>query len=361
MKLHGIDWTPFRIPFRRPLRIAGAAVAARTGILLHAHGDNGQVGMGEVAPHPLAGDAGVRDAAEGIAKFSTALLSCGPIEIDPWLPDHLAMLLSTEARAGMEMACCDLAAQAAGIRVAQLLGGAVRELVPVNAIIDQPEPEAAAAAVRQRVAEGFQCLKLKVAHDLPGDLARVAAVREAAGFAVRIRIDANGVWSVDEAIAAIQRLAVHGIEYVEQPVREIEDLAQVRRAVETPIAADECVTGVESVERLVHTEAADIVVVKPVLLGLRTAAAIIHRARACGLRVVVTSALDTSLGIAAALHVAATLPDPALPCGLATASLLEGDLVHEPLIPHAGWLRLPSGPGLGLALDAEALQRWRCD
>ena len=104
---------------------------------------------------------------------------------------------------------------------------------------------------------------------------------------------------------------------------------------------------------------ANVIVVKPALLGLRAAVAVVRTAQACGMNVVVTSVLDTSLGIAAALHLAATLPDPVLPCGLATASLLAGDLAHEPLVPRGGWLEVPRGPGLGVQLDTEMLQRWR--
>jgi O-succinylbenzoate synthase len=163
---------------------------------------------------------------------------------------------------------------------------------------------------------------------------------------------------VDEATAAITRLAAHGIEYVEQPVRTMEELARVRRAVGTPIAADECVTDANAVERLAALEAADVIVVKPALRGMRNAVAVIERARAHGLQVVVTSALDTSVGIAAALHLAATLPDPVPPCGLATAALLAGDLVREPLIPRAGSLALPRGAGLGVDLDEAAVERW---
>jgi O-succinylbenzoate synthase len=208
------------------------------------------------------------------------------------------------------------------------------------------------------VAAGYRCLKLKVSHDLAADTARVAAVRAAVGPEVSIRLDANGVWTVDEATTAITQLAAHGIEYVEQPVGEMADLARVRRAVNTPIAADECVTGVNAIDRLAAMAAADVVVVKPAFLGLRNALAVVERARAHGLQVVVTSALDTSVGIAAALHLAATLPDPLLPCGLATAALLAGDLVREPLIPHGGRLTLPRGAGFGIQVDEAAVERW---
>jgi L-alanine-DL-glutamate epimerase-like enolase superfamily enzyme len=102
-------------------------------------------------------------------------------------------------------------------------------------------------------------------------------------------------------------------------------------------------------------------VVKPALLGLHAAVSVVRMAQACGLGVVVTSALDTSIGIAAALHLAATLPDPVLPCGLATASLLAGDLANDAPTPRGGWLEVPPGPGLGVHLDAERLQRWRME
>ncbi|MFI5394979.1 MAG: o-succinylbenzoate synthase [Candidatus Binatia bacterium] len=361
MKLRRIEVAPFRIPYRRPVVIGGVAVAARIGLLVQGHGDDGLVGLGEVAPHPTAGDETLHDATRAIAKIQEALLTVGPIEIDFPLPDRLEIVPSAAARAGLEMACWDLAAQSAGVPVSQMLGAMVTERIPVNAIVDQQEPSAAATAARELVAEGFRCLKLKVSHDLVGDAARVAAVRAATGPEINIRLDANGIWTVDEATAAISRLAVHGLEYVEQPVRKMADLAHVRRVVETPIAADESVTDADSVRRLAAMEAADIVVVKPALLGLSNAAAVVRAARACGLNVVVTSVLDTSIGIAAALHLAATLPRPVLPCGLATASLLVGDLVRQPLVPYGGWLSVPQGPGLGIQLDAAAVRRWCCD
>ncbi|MBP1684906.1 MAG: Mandelate racemase/muconate lactonizing protein [Deltaproteobacteria bacterium] len=358
MRLAWIDSTPFRIPFRQPLSIAGSLVFARVGLLVRAYSANGFVGIGEVAPPPLAGDQSIIDAVSAMASVQDTLRRDGPITIVPWLPEGWGSSLSGAVRAGVEMACCDLAARLEDRRVAELLGAAVHDEIPVNALIESQDPRTAADAVSALLAAGYRCFKLKVSHDLAHDNARVAAVRGTAGPGVRIRLDANGAWTVDEATAAITRLAAHGIEYVEQPVRTMEELARVRRAVGTPIAADECVTDANAVERLAALEAADVIVVKPALLGMRNAVAVIERARAHGLQVVVTSALDTSVGIAAALHLAATLPDPVPPCGLATAALLAGDLVREPLIPRAGSLALPRGAGLGVDLDEAAVERW---
>jgi L-alanine-DL-glutamate epimerase-like enolase superfamily enzyme len=396
MNIRQLEVTAFSIPFARPLAIGGTSVEARTGVLVRLHGDDGRVGLGEAAPHPLAGEAVLRDMMQSIAAAREVLHLAGPTELDAVL-DRLEAVRSPEARAGLEMACWDLAAQAADVRLAEMLGsdrssrvplltkegsGEVlqrrvsnlplapslarrgfsgptqRRRVPVNALVDRLDPAEAASAARELVSQGFCCLKLKVGGDVRQDIARVAAVRAAVGPQVRLRIDANGVWSLDEALRFLPQLAAYDLDYVEQPVPDAAVLAQVRRAVDVPIAADECVTDAAAVQRLAALRAADVIVVKPALLGLRAAVAVVRTAQACGMKVVVTSVLDTSIGIAAALHLAATLPDPVLPCGLATASLLAGDLAREPLVPRGGWLEVPPGPGLGVQLDTELLGRW---
>jgi len=355
MNIREIEATPFRIPFVRPLAVGGSIVEARAGILIRLHDDDGRVGLGEVAPHPLASEAVPRRLMQSVAAAQEALRLPGPTELDAVL-DWLEVVSSPAVRAGLEMACWDLAAQSARIPLAEMLGPAARHRVPVNAIIDRLNPADAATVAHEFVAQGFCCLKLKVGRNVREDTARLAAVRAAAGPQVRLRIDANGMWSLDEALRFLPQLAAYDLDYVEQPVADAAQLAQVRRAVNVPIAADECVTDAAAVRQLAALGAADVIVVKPALLGLRAAAAVVRTAQTCGMSVVVTSALDTSIGIAAALHLAATLPDPVLPCGLATASLLTGDLAREPLVPRGGWLEVPRRPGLGVQLDTEMLR-----
>lgn len=358
MNVSRIAVTPFRLPVCRPLLVGGREVSCRAGALIQLHGDGGLVGLGELSLHPLAPRDAVRAALEAVSETAAALMRRGPIPLAAvWT--RVDAVPSPAVRAGLEMASCDLAARAAGVAVGEIVGSVMRASIPVNAVVDRRDADGAAAAARAYAAQGYRCIKLKVAPgDVGGEMARLAAVREAVGAEVGIRLDVNGGWTVAEAVAAIPRLAAYGIEYVEQPVATIADLARVRHAVGAPIAADECVAGVESVERIAELGAADVVVVKPAFLGLRAASAVIRRARDCGLAVVVTSAMDTSLGIAAAAHVAATLPDPIPPCGLATAALLAGDLVRPPLVPRGGWLDVPRGPGLGVELDAVACARW---
>jgi o-succinylbenzoate synthase len=357
MNIREIEATPFRIPFVRPLAVGGISVEARTSALIRLHGDDGRVGLGEVAPHPLASEAVPRRLMQSVAAAQEALRLPGPTELDAVL-DWLEVVSSPPVRAGLEMACWDLAAQAAGVPLSDKLSPVVTPRVPVNAVIDMLDPADAASAAQELVSQGFRCLKLKVGRDVREDVARLAAVRAAAGPQVRLRIDANGVWTLEEAVEFLPQLAAYDLEYIEEPVAGMADLAQLRRAVNVPIAADECVTDAGAVQRLAALRAADVIVVKPALLGLRAAAAVVRTAQTCGMGVVVTSALDTSIGIAAALHLAATLPEPVLPCGLATASLLAGDLAREALTPRGGWLEVPRGPGLGVQLDTEMLRRW---
>lgn len=214
----------------------------------------------------------------------------------------------------------------------------VRDRVPVNVTVPAVDPERAHAIVR---AGGCRTAKVKVAE--PGqstadDEARLEAVRDALGPEGLIRVDANGGWSVDEAVTAIGLLdrAAGGLEYAEQPVATVEDLALVRRRVGVPIAADESIRRAEDPYRVRDLEAADIAVLKVQPLG--GVRACLEIAERIGLPVVVSSALETSVGIAAGVALAAALPELPYACGLATVQLLTADVVAEPLLPVDGAL-----------------------
>ena len=219
----------------------------------------------------------------------------------------------------------------------------LRDVVPVNVTVPAVGPEQAQAIV---LAGGCATAKVKVAEpgqDLAEDQARLEAVRDALGRAGRVRIDANGAWSVDDAVAAIGLLdkAAGGLEYVEQPCASVEELAAVRRRVDVPIAADESIRRAEDPYRVRDLEAADIAVLKVQPLG--GVHACLRIAEEIGLPVVVSSALETSVGIAAGLALAAALPELPYACGLATVQLLTTDVVADPLLPEGGVLpvRLP--------------------
>jgi O-succinylbenzoate synthase len=224
----------------------------------------------------------------------------------------------------------------------------VRGRVETNVTVPVVAPARAADMV---AASGCRTAKVKVADPgcpLAADVERVAAVRDAldrGGPGGRIRVDANGAWSIDEAVAAIRALdrAAGGLEYVEQPCASVEELAAVRRAVEVPIAADESIRLAADPLRVARAGAADIAVLKVAPLGGVRAA--LRIATDAGLPVVVSSAVDTSVGLAAGLALAGALPELPYACGLGTAALLSGDLVSIPLRPVGGLLPvLPYAP-----------------
>lgn len=192
--------------------------------------------------------------------------------------------------------------------------------------------------------DGCTTAKVKVAErgqDLAADLARVAEVRRLLGPAARVRVDANGGWSLDDAVRALTALSPHDLEYAEQPCAAVEDLARLRVAlaragVDVPVAADESIRKAEDPLRVRELEAADVVVVKAAPLGgVRRALEVVD---ACGLPAVVSSALDTSVGIRAGVALAAALPRLDHACGLGTVNLLAGDVTSEPLVPRGGVL-----------------------
>jgi O-succinylbenzoate synthase len=232
---------------------------------------------------------------------------------------------------------------------------AVRGSIPVNVTVPVvPAVDAHALVLRS----GCATAKVKVA--APGsspadDLGRVEAVRDALGPAGRIRVDANGAWSIDQAVAAIAELdrVAGGLEYVEQPCATVEELAVVRRRVAVPIAADESIRRVADPYRVRDLGAADIAVLKVQPLG--GVRACLRVAEDIGMPVVVSSALETSLGLAAGVALAAALPVLDHACGLATRSLLTGDVAEPGLVPVNGALPvvLPTvEPGLLASFEA---------
>lgn len=227
----------------------------------------------------------------------------------------------------------------------------VRGRIPVNVTIPAVGPARAFEMVKE---SGCRTAKVKVAErgqSDADDMARVEAVRAAIGPDGRIRIDVNGGWDVDHAARMIRSLDRWELEYAEQPCATLEELARVRRMVDVPVAADESIRRAEDPLKVRAADAADVAVLKVQPLG--GVAAALRVAEACGLPVVVSSAVETSVGLAAGVALAAALPELPYACGLATLSLLEGDVARDPLRPVAGEIEVRRP-----VVDEEALRRW---
>jgi len=237
---------------------------------------------------------------------------------------------------------------------------ALRATVPVNCTVPAVGPDEAAAVVRS--SSGCTTAKVKVAErgqTEADDLARVEAVRDAVGPGGRVRVDANGAWDVETAVRMVRLLDRVGLEYVEQPCRTVEELAAVRRRVSVPVAADESIRRAQDPLRVARLDAADVAVLKVQPLG--GVRACLRVAEQIGLPVVVSSALESSVGIAAGVALAAALPDLPYACGLATLQLLQGDVTSDPLRVVDGALAVRAvepDAALPVAADAQVARRW---
>jgi o-succinylbenzoate synthase len=326
--------------FRRPVVTSYGTLEQREVLRLRLETD-GAVGIGEAAPLAPYDGVTLADVEDALAPALADLRRTAPDERHGYIPS--ASL--PQAAAALNIAFHDLAARSAGVPLAAQLIDRPAASVPVNATIVATDPSEAAGEAAAAVADGFRCVKLKVG--VGEDVHRVSDVRDAVGPDVAIRIDANGAWTVEEALAALEALAPAGIELCEEPVHGVEALAELRGRLDgaLAIAMDETATDADACE----SGATDAVCLKVAACGgideLLAAAA---DARAAGSDVYVSSTYDGPIGIAAGLHATAALGD-VLPCGLATLSLFED--VDDPFPVRDGVIAVPSGPGLGLLLD----------
>ncbi|WP_151525680.1 o-succinylbenzoate synthase [Serinicoccus kebangsaanensis] len=239
----------------------------------------------------------------------------------------------------------------------------VREEIGVNATV--PAVPAGDVETLLSGVDARRTAKVKVAEtgqSLRDDVARVTEVRRVLGPAARVRVDANGGWTVEQAVSALTALAPLDLEYAEQPCRTVEELAELRLAlarggIGVPVAADESIRRAEDPLRVARLAAADLVVVKAAPLGgVGRALELIDR---CGLPAVVSSALDTSVGLALGVRLAAALPGLRHDCGLGTGALLAADVVGDPLLPVAGRLTVARADAAREGVDAGALAAYR--
>jgi L-alanine-DL-glutamate epimerase-like enolase superfamily enzyme len=335
---------PYSLPFKNPYRSARGELHQREMVLLRVRSAAGAFGLGEGVPLSLRG--GV-----SLAKVTE--------ELGRWAEDssHPVIGFSQPARCAIETALLDLEAREAGVAVWKLLGAEAAAPVECNATLGAGEPLHVAQQALNWAQAGFGSFKLKVG--VADDVDQVALVRRAVGPQARLRVDANGAWGPDDAVANLN--AMHGeadLELAEQPCPSLAGLEALRGRTSVAIAADESVASVEEAELAAERRACEMATVKLSKVGgpreaLRIAAV---------LPVYLSSALDGPVGIAAGGHTVQALPaggDAGVAHGLATQRLLAGNVGDPHCELRDGFLHLPEGPGLGVEIDDAALARHR--
>jgi L-Ala-D/L-Glu epimerase len=338
-----------RARLRGPFSAAYGEVAERPLILFALEGEDGITGFGEAAPLEAYDGVSIDHVRAALEDCSALLAGSEGTPRDELLAACREVAVLPQAIAAIDLALWDLEGRRAGSPVWRLLGAGEPGPVEVNATIGATDRAGAAREAAEARATGFGCVKVKVG--VGDDAARLAAVRAVGGPELAIRIDANGTWSAEEAIAALAVLTPVGIELCEEPASGIEAIARVAAASDVAIAIDETA----AVPGALDERCCDAVCLKIARCGgitgvLEQGA----RARAAGYDVYLASTFDGPLGVAAALHAAAVLA-PRRACGLATLGLFEGR-GEDLLAPRDGRMAVPGGAGLG-----EGLAEWYGD
>ena len=371
---------PFRLALKAPLVTGGVSIRYRAGFLVALRAD-GVTGWGEASPLPgwsltslLEAEVALRSVTDGLARGGEAAL--GPL--------LAAMHDTPHARAGVAGAWADLQARRAGLRLAEHLGadptlapasevavntpmaapaartaaGRVPAEVAVNALVAAPAPSEVEQAAHDAVEAGFGTVKLKVGASAPAvDAERVRAARAAMGAEAELRLDANGAWDEPTALDVLSRVRDCDVAYCEEPVTGIDAIAAVGERSPIPVAVDESVRSEADAVEALDAGVSNLIVKPQALGGPDVALSIADRAHRAGASVTVTSFLDSAVGVAHALHVAAAVDATASQSGrahgLATAALLAADVAEAPPVVE-GSMALRAATGLGLAPQAEA-------
>jgi o-succinylbenzoate synthase len=367
MTIRTIQWHPYRVPLLTHFGTAHQQLATREGVIVEIYVDDGIVGVGEIAPLPEF----IGDTVQDILPF---LPHVAEQVQNKSLPEALSILhddfntIPGSARYGIETALLDAQGQSEGRSLSSILaqsrsgnGQVIRSEIAVNTVIGTMGVDATVELAQEAIVAGFRCIKLKMGRELEVEVARVGAVRAAVGPSIDLRLDANEGWTREQTESILTRCADFNIQYVEQPLsrNDLEGMRALRQTVSIPIAADEMLSDLASARRILEAGAADIFIIKPQLSGgLYNAQRMLQLASEHGLRSVITSSIEAGIGVAAALHLAASSPEVTLACGLGTLPMLKNDLISGALPIYNGTLQVPDGPGLGVALDRETLAKF---
>lgn len=371
MKITNIETVPLRVNVDRRVgqvqNTKGFRFLSRI-LLVYIRTDTDLEGIGEVNGSPdWSGETcmGSKDLID--SHLAPRLIGEDPRRIRHCMDRLSKTFANPFAKAGIEMGLFDLLGKAMGVPVYQLLGGSVRSRqLPLRFPIMPVGPTESADVVRRMVEEGFRTMKLKVGHDpLEYDLERIRLVRETVGPDIRITVDANGGWSVNDAIRAAPHLEEYGVAFVEQPVHrlDLEGLAQVRQKIRLPVMADESIFTVQDALRCIQLGAADIISVYPGKNGgLLNTMTIASLAESAGVQCAIGSNLEWDIASSAMAHACLAIPNI---CVERYAADIIGPVFHvehasQPsLIGSPGFVHVPEGPGLGIELDEKQLASLR--
>ncbi len=364
MKVESIEVFRVDMPMRDFFKNANHNHNVQPSVVVRVTSDDGYSGIGDV--EPVAGYSGLNrdDIADAVEqKLAPALIGANPRasrEITRMMDEACDGFYG--GKGALSLAMADLHAKYLSVPLYELLGGAVKKEVSFNAWIGIKSPEEAGREARGFYERGWRACKVKMGGEVASDAARVLAVRESTGDDFEIRIDANESYgNVEDAIALAREVEEADIHHFEQPVprTDIEGLAQVRRSINIPVMADECVFGPESLLEIIRAEAADIVKVKIMKQGgpLRVRD-MVGTAEAAGMKMVIGHGFGLSPYTLGEIHVAATSNAFLAAIESVGPEKMLDDVVDSPVDMSTGRHEISDAPGLGIVLDENKLDKY---
>jgi len=353
MKITGLKVTPTQIPLVKPSKFSGGTRLSAPGCILEIETDEGITGLGEaVGPTiPL-----IRTMLD--EEFRPFLIGQDPMRIE-FITHQLEEYainwseMGLYGIAGVEIALLDIVGKALNTPVVNLLGGIYTPEVRFNGYLFIADPQENARDAAAYLARGFTELKMKCGRDTDFDVARLRAVRETVGPDMKIRLDANMGWSVSTAVRAIRRFEPYGVLFVEQPTprRDLRAMAAVSRAVDVPISADEGIATIDDALKLIEARACEVFTIYVSEAGgPRKARVIADLAATAGISCVLGTWAESGVATAAALHTIGS--SRAFTFASDTHYTLQADdFISVPFDFSTGTVPVPTGPGLGIALD----------
>ena len=362
MKIADVRCYPVRVPLLHEFKAAYGTRSTADFVLAELVCDNGMSGWGEASTIPIYDTGSQADVVLVIERYyKPMLIGRDPTDI-AWILADLdrAVKSARYAKCAIDFALHDLAGKIHGLPVCKLLGGSVREL-PVCWVLSAKSPVDIGSEAEEKAREGYTTFKLKVGTEPERDVENLAALRQAVGPDIAIRLDGNEAWNPKQSLDMIKRFVSHHPEHVEQPVPawDVDGLRFVREHSTVPIVADECILTDKDTMRIVRVEAADRVNIKVSRAGgIIESRRIAHVAHAAGRSPFAGSNLELGIGTIASAHLFAALPETSLATELVGPLLLQEDIIKQPVKYQNGKLILPDTPGLGVEPDRALLGKY---
>lgn len=365
-KIDAVEAIPVVVKGLRDFRISEGQTRTHVSVILRLRADDGIEGFGEIVSAPPGKpEEFLEEIVGAVERYAAPALLGLRVEDRALAAARVAEVLKGRAwtKAGITSALCDLHAKTLGVPVSALIGGRKTGEVPVmGMVIGMMAAEDMARVAAAEVAAGYTTIKIKVGEDIAADVRRVAAVREAIGGAVRLRVDANDHYCPADAIRLIRLIERHDLDHVEQPVSRYDLLgsAQVQAHVGVPVMTDDMIATPEDAMNVIRLRAANRVKLKVTKHGIDGTLTLARMLESAGIPCVLGHVFEMGLAAAAEAHVAAVCPNLVMPTEIGSLRPMgvEDDVILEKLMATPGTIQLPLGAGFGVTPDWDRIEQW---